>query len=193
MLPYKTTQAAEEALGRRLTTAEWLWFSYSADMNQLWLYCHSAIVVILTFSLASLPLAILELRRPDVLDRYKLQPNVRVTAASMIKCYKDVVCTLVFAFGPLQLFSYPFIMVVFSTYYLNLNGVIVCSNYKNFRRKKNKYYIIFKLLLYILSHLFLICSWPQLFTIYIYSSFPCQLVYLYDPFLLLVRVLLSEN
>lgn len=107
MLPYGSIGEAEAALGRNLTAPEAVWFWYSAGMHDFWLYAHNIILLILVYSLAPLPLALLELARPGSIRRYKLQPKARVAPSAVLRCYRDVVRTFLLAVGPLQILSYP--------------------------------------------------------------------------------------
>lgn len=54
MLPYTSIQEAEAALGHGLTTAETLWFNYSATKSDYFLYCHNLLFLFLIFSIAPL-------------------------------------------------------------------------------------------------------------------------------------------
>ncbi|CAL9045436.1 unnamed protein product [Musa banksii] len=112
MLPYATLEDAEAALGRSLTAAEALWFRYSARMPDYLLYCHNILFLLVIFSLAPLPLTLIELCLPAAVSPYKLQPKVRLPAASFFRCYKDVMRVFIFIVGPLQLSSYPTVKLV---------------------------------------------------------------------------------
>ncbi|URE03953.1 Fatty acid hydroxylase superfamily [Musa troglodytarum] len=112
MLPYATLEDAEAALGRSLTAAEALWFRYSARMPDYRLYCHNILFLLVIFSLAPLPLTLIELCLPAAVSPYKLQPKVRLPAASFFRCYKDVMRVFIFIVGPLQLSSYPTVKLV---------------------------------------------------------------------------------
>ncbi|URD80613.1 Fatty acid hydroxylase superfamily [Musa troglodytarum] len=107
MLPFASISEAEAALGRNLTAAETVWFRYSAGMHDFWLYAHNIVFLLLVYTLAPLPVALVELRRPRAIHRYKLQPKIHVPVADVLRCYRNVVKTFVFAVGPLQLFSFP--------------------------------------------------------------------------------------
>lgn len=110
-MPYETIAAAEAALGRNLTVAEALWFRYSAQMPDNFLYYHNYIFLLIIFTLVPLPLVFLELRLPSAVVPYKLQPKVQLPPASFFKCYKDVMRVFLLVVGPMQLFSYPSIKV----------------------------------------------------------------------------------
>ncbi|OAY69568.1 Methylsterol monooxygenase 1-1 [Ananas comosus] len=112
MLPYATAAEAAAALGRNLTAAESLWFRYSARVPDPLLYYHNVLFLLVIFTLAPLPLALLELRLPSAIDAYKLQPKTRLSAASFAKCYWDVMRVFILVVGPLQLVSYPTIKLV---------------------------------------------------------------------------------
>lgn len=115
MLPFQTMHEAELALGRTLTFAERLWFRYSAQMPDFLLYSHNTFFLFLFFSLAPLPLTLMEHINPKPLQKYKLQPKVHLSPQTFFKCYKDVIKVFILAVGPLQLFSYPAIKVRLST------------------------------------------------------------------------------
>lgn len=107
MLPYQTLQEAELALGRSLTFAETLWFNYSARKTDYYLYCHTILFLFFVFSVVPLPLVFMELKRFTNVDKFKIQPKVRLSYAEMFQCYKDVMRLFFLIVGPLQLVSYP--------------------------------------------------------------------------------------
>lgn len=113
MLPYATISDAESAMGRSLSFLETLWFRYSARMPDYLLYYHNILFLFLIFTLAPLPLALLELRGVKFLNKYKIQPKSRVPPSSVLECYKSVLKVFVFVIGPLQLSSYQTIKVSF--------------------------------------------------------------------------------
>nr|WEU38163.1 C-4 sterol methyl oxidase [Paris polyphylla] len=106
MLPFESVAAAEAAVGRSLTAAETVWFRYSAGMHDFWLYAHNILFLIVVYSLAPLPIALVELLRPKAISRFKIQRKVRIPSSVVLRCYKDVIRTFILAVGPLQLFSY---------------------------------------------------------------------------------------
>ncbi|KAL2902181.1 Methylsterol monooxygenase 1-1 [Bienertia sinuspersici] len=112
MLPYQTIGDAEIALNRTLTFAETLWFNYSANKSDYFLYCHNILFLFLIFSLVPIPLVVAELFRASNVERYKIQPKVRLSFSEMISCYKTVMKMFFFAVGPLQLVSYPSIQFI---------------------------------------------------------------------------------
>ncbi|KAL8158982.1 hypothetical protein V2J09_000519 [Rumex salicifolius] len=112
MLPYKTVADAEVALSRSLTYAESLWVKYSADKSDFTLYCHNILILCLVYSTAPLPFVLVELLRSPKLDRYKIQPKVRLSPSDLFACYKAVMKTFFLSAGTLQLLSYPAIKVV---------------------------------------------------------------------------------
>lgn len=114
MLPYNTIGHAEVAMNRTLTFAETIWYNYSANKSDYYLYCHNIIFLFLVSSFIPLPLVVIELLGLPNIKRYKIQPNVRLSFAEMMSCYKTVMQTFFFAVGPLQLASYPFIKVFHS-------------------------------------------------------------------------------
>ncbi|KAH7692524.1 4,4-dimethyl-9beta19-cyclopropylsterol-4alpha-methyl oxidase protein [Dioscorea alata] len=107
MLPFGSSAEAEAALGRSLTAGESFWFWYSAGMHDFWLYAHNIVFLLIVYTIAPLPVVILELRWPKLIGKYKLQPKVRNPPSAVIRCYKDVVKTFVLAVGPLQILSFP--------------------------------------------------------------------------------------
>ena len=111
MLPFNTIQATEAALGRNLTVAEMLWFKYSANKSDYFLYCHNTIFLLLFYSLLPLPYMIAELLRSRKIDRFKIQPKIKNSFGDMFRCYRDFMLIFVFVVGPLQLFSFPVIQV----------------------------------------------------------------------------------
>jgi 4,4-dimethyl-9beta,19-cyclopropylsterol-4alpha-methyl oxidase len=113
MLPYATVAEAEAALGRAMTWSEAAWFWYSATTPDFCLYCHSVVFVLLVYTLALLPLALLELRAPAKLTTpYKLQPRVRLSPVAFLRCFKDTLSTIVLSTTPLPFISYPVFRVV---------------------------------------------------------------------------------
>uniref|UniRef100_A0ACD5XQZ4 Uncharacterized protein n=1 Tax=Avena sativa TaxID=4498 RepID=A0ACD5XQZ4_AVESA len=107
MLPYTTAAEAEAALGRAMTYAEDAWFRYSAAMPDYYLYCHIIPMLLLVYTLASIPLALLELGAPSISLRYKLQPRVQLSPAAFLRCYMDTMAILLVTIVPLHLASYP--------------------------------------------------------------------------------------
>ena len=104
---------AESALNRTLTFAETLWFNYSANKSDYFLYCHNIIFLFVIFSLIPIPLVVVELLRAANVERYKIQPKVRLSFSEMVSCYKTVMKMFFFVVGPLQLVSYPSVKVGF--------------------------------------------------------------------------------
>nr|WEU38162.1 C-4 sterol methyl oxidase [Paris polyphylla] len=112
MMPYETVGEAEVALGRGLSSGEALWFRYSASVPDHVLYYFNTVFLMIIFTIAPLPLAFLELRRSPAVEPFKIQPKVRLTHRSFLKCYADVMRIFVLLVTPLQLFSYPSIKMV---------------------------------------------------------------------------------
>ncbi|KAF8379317.1 hypothetical protein HHK36_028751 [Tetracentron sinense] len=112
MIPYSSLQEAEIALGRELTYAERLWFNYSAQKSDYYLYCHNILLLFFVFSVVPLPLVIMELKRSKTIDKYKLQPKVRMSFSEILRCYKEVMRMFLLVVGPLQLVSYPTVKFV---------------------------------------------------------------------------------
>ncbi|KAJ7944814.1 methylsterol monooxygenase 1-1-like [Quillaja saponaria] len=112
MFPYQTLQDAEAALGRNLTFVETLWFNYSANKSDYFLYCHNILFLFLLFSFVPLPLLYFEIKRLAGFDKYKIQPKVRLSFAEMTRCYRDVMRMFFLVVGPLQLVSYPSIKMI---------------------------------------------------------------------------------
>ncbi|KAG6768226.1 hypothetical protein POTOM_027123 [Populus tomentosa] len=90
MLLYSTLDEASAALGRNLTVAETLWFNYSAKKSDYYLFCHNILFLFLIFSVVPLPLFFTNLWRSAGLDKYKIQPKVKLSPSEEFKCYKDV-------------------------------------------------------------------------------------------------------
>lgn len=111
MLPYATAAEAEAALGRAMTPAEALWFRYTAGVSDYHLYCCNILFLFVVFTLAPLPVALLELGAKDAVSPYKLQPRVRLSRAEFVRCYRDVLRIFFLVIGPLQLVSYPAVKV----------------------------------------------------------------------------------
>ncbi|GJN37938.1 hypothetical protein PR202_gb26939 [Eleusine coracana subsp. coracana] len=109
MIPYATAAAAESALGRALTWGEAAWFRYTATTPDYCLYFHSLINLLLAYTLAPVPAALLELCLPAKLTSpYKLQPRVRLSPAAFLRCYRDTARVLVLlTVGPLLFLPYP--------------------------------------------------------------------------------------
>ncbi|GAB4856996.1 Methylsterol monooxygenase 1-1 [Ancistrocladus abbreviatus] len=112
MLPYKTISDAEAALNRTLTFAETLWFNYSANKSDYFLYSHNILFLFLIFSLAPLPVVLFDLVRSSNFDRFKIQPKVKLSPSEMFACYKTVMKLFFLVVGPLQLVSYPSIKFI---------------------------------------------------------------------------------
>jgi 4,4-dimethyl-9beta,19-cyclopropylsterol-4alpha-methyl oxidase len=113
MLPYATAAEAEAALGRAMTAAESLWFRYSAGIPDYVLFWHNILFLFVVFTLAPLPVALLELRAPAAVGPFKLQPKVRLSREEFFRCYRDVMRLFFLVIGPLQLVSYPTVKVRF--------------------------------------------------------------------------------
>ncbi|CAK9154515.1 unnamed protein product [Ilex paraguariensis] len=109
MLPYETIQEAGISLGRNLTFAETVWFTYSARKSDYILYCHNTLFLFLFYSLIPLPYMFIELIRSKNTEKFKIQPKFKNSFSDMFKCYRKVMVTFVFVVGPLQLFSFPII------------------------------------------------------------------------------------
>lgn len=112
MLPYKTIGEAEAALNRTLTFAETLWLNYSADKSDYLLYCHNILFLFIVFSLIPMPLVLIEILRWANIERYKIQPKVKLSFSEMMSCYKTVMKMFFFIVGPLQLVSYPSVQFI---------------------------------------------------------------------------------
>ncbi|CAM8884481.1 unnamed protein product [Rhodiola kirilowii] len=112
MLPYKSIHEAESALGRGLTFAETLWFNYSSNKSDYFLFCHNILFLFVVFTLAPMPMVVVEMMRNRNIDRYKIQPKVKLSLSEMMKCYKDVMIMFFLVIGPLQLVSYPAIKFI---------------------------------------------------------------------------------
>lgn len=91
--------------------AETLWFNYSAQKSDYYLYCHNILFLFLIFTFVPLPLVFVETMRSLGFLKYKIQPKVKTSLSEMFRCYKDVMRMFVLLVGPLQLSSYPSIKV----------------------------------------------------------------------------------
>ncbi|KAE8055163.1 hypothetical protein FH972_012024 [Carpinus fangiana] len=91
MLPYQTLEEAAAAMGRNLTYAETLWFNYSADKSDYFLYCHNTILLFFIYSVVPLPMVFLELAR---VDRYKIQPKARMSVPEIFRSYRDTMLNI---------------------------------------------------------------------------------------------------
>ncbi|KAG6504576.1 hypothetical protein ZIOFF_036910 [Zingiber officinale] len=107
MLPYATIVEAEAALGRNLTFLEVVWFRYSSRMPDYLLYYHSILCIFVVFTLAPLPLALIELGLPASISPFKIQPKVRHPPTLFFHCYKEAMWTLILSVGSFQLTCYP--------------------------------------------------------------------------------------
>lgn len=124
MLPYATIEDAAAALGRNLTFAETLWYNYSANKSDYFLYCHNILFLFLVFSVAPLPFVVIESLRSDSFDKYKIQPKVRLSFSEMVRCYKDVMRMFFLVVGPLQLVSFPSVQVF--SFSLKFSKIVEC-------------------------------------------------------------------
>ncbi|XP_059637579.1 methylsterol monooxygenase 1-1-like isoform X1 [Cornus florida] len=112
MLPYQSIEEAETSLGRNLSYAETVWFKYSANKSDYFLYCHNTLFLFFFYTILPLPYMFAELIRSKNIDKFKVQPKVKNSFSDMFRCYKAVMLTFVLAVGPLQLFSYPVIELI---------------------------------------------------------------------------------
>ena len=125
MLPYSTAGEAEAALGPAMTGAEAFWFSYSASVPDHLLYCHNVAILLLVYTFAPLPLALLELcarAAPEgaaavlLQPSYKLQPRARLSPAEFLRCYLDTARVLLITGGMLSIVSFPVFKVSFTSH-----------------------------------------------------------------------------
>lgn len=112
MLPYTSIHEAEAALGRGLTAAETLWFNYSANKSDYFLYCHNILILFLIFSLVPLYYMILEFFFRNSVQPYKIQPKVKLSLSDYFNCYISVMRMFILVVGPLQLLSYPSVKMI---------------------------------------------------------------------------------
>lgn len=112
MLPFKTLQEAESAIGRSLTTAETIWFNYSANKSDYYLYCHNILFLFLIFSCVPLYYLFLEIFFRKSIQSYKIQPKVNLSLSDVFRCYKVVMRMFILVVGPLQLVSYPSVKMI---------------------------------------------------------------------------------
>jgi hypothetical protein len=125
MLPWATAAEVEAALGRAMTAPEALWFRFTATTPDYYLYCLNILFLLVVFTLAPLPVALLELRAPRAVQPYKLQPRVRLSRSEFLKCYGDVMRIFFLVIGPLQLVSYPAVKVGSAPFPLDPTLVLV--------------------------------------------------------------------
>lgn len=140
MIPYATVGEAEAAIGRSLSTAETIWYNYSATMPDYLLYYHNLLFLFVVFTIVPLPIALIELWAPRAVAPYKIQPKVQLAPVSFFKCYMDVLRVFVFVVGPLQLSSYPIIKVrntKSSYFFFPKMGLFLLLKYIGLFRKKN--------------------------------------------------------
>ncbi|GJN13111.1 hypothetical protein PR202_ga31446 [Eleusine coracana subsp. coracana] len=112
MIEYETVAEAEASLGRALTWAETKWFEYSAAMPDYWLYCHTTIIVFVVYTLAPLPLLLLETFAPALVLPYKLQPKVLLPPTVSLRCFAEAAFFFIFAV-PLQIIFHPAVAKVY--------------------------------------------------------------------------------
>ncbi|KAF8652242.1 hypothetical protein HU200_062878 [Digitaria exilis] len=109
MIPFPTVEAAEASLGRTMTWAEAAWFQYSRSTPDYCLCFHNFVFLLVNYTLAPLPLVLLELCAPAKLTtQYKLQPRVRLSPATFLRCYTETARVLVLlTIGPYLLAPLP--------------------------------------------------------------------------------------
>ncbi|KAI8528882.1 hypothetical protein RHMOL_Rhmol12G0182100 [Rhododendron molle] len=116
MLPYKTIDEASAALGRPLTALETLWFNYSATKSDYFIYCHNILFLFLLFTCAPALYVLLEhlssLANNNKIQKYKIQPKVKLSLSEKFRCYRDVMRMFILVVGPLQLVSYPSVKMI---------------------------------------------------------------------------------
>ncbi|MED6210441.1 hypothetical protein PIB30_064173 [Stylosanthes scabra] len=106
MLPYKSLEEAEVAIGRGLTHAETIWFKYSSNKSDFVLHFHNIIFFWVFYSFAPIPFLLIELSGNKKLNKYKIQPKEKKSFWEMFKCYKHVIKLSFYAVLPLQIVSY---------------------------------------------------------------------------------------
>lgn len=108
MLQYRSIEETELSLGRNLTVAEKLWYSYSADKSDYMLYNHNWIFLFFVFSFVPLPCVLVELFGFNNLQKFKMQPRIKRSLSELFKCYKDVALNnFILVAGPLIAVSFP--------------------------------------------------------------------------------------
>ncbi|CAI9093835.1 OLC1v1029420C1 [Oldenlandia corymbosa var. corymbosa] len=152
MLPFESIQEAESALGRGLSTAETLWFNYSARKSDYFLYCHNILFLFLIFSVVPLYYIALELFFRNSVSPYKIQPKVRLSLSECFNCYKSVMRSFILIVGPLQLVSYPSVQMIGIRFGLPLPSVWEIA------AQLTVYFIVEDYLNYWI-HRFLHCKW----------------------------------
>ncbi|KAH7284634.1 hypothetical protein KP509_34G063500 [Ceratopteris richardii] len=114
MLPFSTFEEAEMAVERNLTTADALWFRYTAAIPDSCLFYLNAVFLFVIFNTATVPsllLSVLGQTTFPYLRRFKLQPSF-TTLPVAFRIYKSVMKTFIFLLLPLQLSSYPLIKYI---------------------------------------------------------------------------------
>lgn len=106
-----TADQAELFLGRQLTSAEQLWLRSTGGLHDYQLYCCTVILLIILYTAACLPYAVLDYFRLPFFEQYRIQPAAKRSLADTWKCYKDVILVMLTTILPLQLLSYPFFKV----------------------------------------------------------------------------------
>ncbi|XP_076918262.1 methylsterol monooxygenase 1-2-like [Bidens hawaiensis] len=112
MLPYASIHDASTALNRSLTSFETLWFDYTYNKSDYFVYCHNILFLFIIFTLVPLFYLLTELVFRDYVSAYKIQPKVKLSLRDHFKCYADVMRMFVLVVGPLQLVSYPSIRMI---------------------------------------------------------------------------------
>ncbi|CAI9093445.1 OLC1v1028947C1 [Oldenlandia corymbosa var. corymbosa] len=108
MLPYKSVEEAEAALGRGLTAAETIWFNYSANKSDFLLQSHNLLFLFLLSAIVPLYYTSLELLFGNSLVAYKIQPKVKLNLSHCFSSYKSTLRTFFLFVVPLFLgVSYP--------------------------------------------------------------------------------------
>ncbi|KAF3776929.1 putative methylsterol monooxygenase [Nymphaea thermarum] len=112
MLPFSSLEEAAASLGRPLTHAETLWFRYSATMPDYFIYFIIFFLFFLFMVLCSLPLALIEAMSPKLVNKFKIQPNVRIPFSRVLQCYKDVFIIQLIAITPIESTFIPFFKLI---------------------------------------------------------------------------------
>ncbi|KAF5800656.1 putative 4-alpha-methylsterol monooxygenase [Helianthus annuus] len=111
MLPYVSLQEAQTAIGRPLTTAETLWFNYTANMSDYIIYCHNIPIMFLLDTLVPVFYLVMEHMFPTYVAPYKVQPKIKYSLNDHFKCYLLVARGYLLVV-PSLLVSYPTVKMI---------------------------------------------------------------------------------
>ncbi|KAH7284618.1 hypothetical protein KP509_34G062700 [Ceratopteris richardii] len=111
MLLFSTLEEAATAVGRNLTTADALWFRYTAVIPDSWLFYLNAVFLFVIFNTATLPSLLLNVLGQTTfpyLRRFKLQPSFTPLPVAF-RIYMSVMKTFIFLLVRSYRCSFPLI------------------------------------------------------------------------------------